>query len=88
MTEPLLTPKDVAEILRVSIGTARSEMRKMDYIEIGGPRHPMLRVTRATLDNYLRAKPPLSSFRQPKPKPARSTKPNQPTGRLIEYKRG
>jgi len=90
MTEPLLTPKDVAVILRVSVGTARSEMRKMDYIEIGGAQHPRLRVSRAALDDYLRVKPPLSSFREPRrkvPKPAQSAKTGKTPGRLIEYRR-
>lgn len=66
MTEPLLTPKDVAEILSVSVDTARNEMRKMRYIEIGGSRHPRLRVIKEAMDEYLRAKAPLSNYREPR----------------------
>ncbi|MDD3334134.1 MAG: hypothetical protein PHI98_01325 [Eubacteriales bacterium] len=82
MIQALLTPKDVAHILRVNEDTARNEMRKMVHIELGGPNHVVLRVTEAALKAHIQPQEPL-----PKPERKRQRrKVKEQPERAIAYR--
>ena len=55
MTGQLLSPKDVAERLQVSLRTAQKIMRSVPHINIGsGTKNEHLRISEELLDEYIR----------------------------------